>query len=223
MAKRADQRLWLLALAVVVLHSSPARAEMYVAGQVGVTLPNSASSIDYSTSAAPGVTLRGNDLNLQTSVMYGAKLGYYFESLKWLGVETEVYNSTPHVKQQNVVVGGIPLGVISGSYLRVLNWSPITVVVRYQAGKFEPYAGVGLGLYFARLKDPASGESTSSTTPGLNTQVGLRYRITDHIAVFGEWKYNYARVNFDETPTAFFKTDATYTAHHLVFGLGYHF
>src|SRR5512145_2557535 len=143
MAKRADQRLWLLALAVVVLHSAPARAEMYVAGQVGVTLPNSASSIDYSTGAAPGVTLRGNDLDLQTSVMYGAKLGYYFESLKWLGVETEVYNSTPHVKQQNVVVGGIPLGVISGSYLRVLNWSPITVVVRYQAGKFEPYAGVG--------------------------------------------------------------------------------
>lgn len=42
-------------------------------------------------------------------------------------------------------------------------------------------------------------------------------------AAFGEWKYNYTRVKFDETPTAFFHTDATYTAHHLVFGLGYHF
>jgi opacity protein-like surface antigen len=223
MAKRLDRRFWLLALAVFWLLSSPARAEMYVAGQVGVTLPNSATNIDYSTSAVPGVTLGGNDLKLQTSVMYGAKLGYYFESMKWLGVETEVYNTTPHVKQQNVEVGGTSLGVISGSYLRVLNWSPITVVVRYQAGKFEPYAGIGLGLYFARLKDPASGDSSSSTTPGLNTQVGLRYRFTNHIAIFGEWKYNYARVNFDETPTAFLKTDATYTAHHLVFGLGYHF
>lgn len=42
-------------------------------------------------------------------------------------------------------------------------------------------------------------------------------------AAFGEWKYNYTRVKFDETPTAFFHTDATYTAHHLVFDLGYHF
>ena len=129
-------------------------------------------------------------MELQTSVVYGAKLGYYFESLKWLGVETEVYNTTPHVKQQHVTVGGIPLGVIPGSDLRVLNWSPITIVARYQMGKFEPYAGVGLGLYFARLKDPASGDSSTSTTPGLNTQVGLRYRITDHISAFGEWKYN---------------------------------
>lgn len=190
MAKRVDQTLWLLALGVLLFLSSPARGEMYVAGQVGVTLPNDASSIDYSTSLAPGVTLRGNDLELQTSVVYGAKLGYYFESLKWLGVETEVYNTTPHVKQQNVVIGGISLGTVPGSYLRVLNWSPITVVVRYQMGKFEPYAGVGLGLYFSRLKDAASGEATSSTTPGLNTQAGLRYRMTEHIAMFGEWKYN---------------------------------
>src|SRR5262245_27645287 len=104
------------------------------------------------------------------------------------------------------------LGTSPGAHLRVLNWSPITVVARYQMGKFEPYAGVGLGLYFAQLKDPTSGDSSSSTTPGLNTQVGLRLRITDHIAVFGEWKYNYTRVKFDETPTAFFKTDTTYTA-----------
>jgi opacity protein-like surface antigen len=223
MAKRLNREVWLLALAAFLLLGSPARAEMYVAGQVGVTLPNDASSIDYSTNIFPGQTFKGNDLDLQTSVVYGAKLGYYFESLKWLGVETEVYNTTPHVKQQNINVGPFSLGVQPGSYLRVLNWSPITIVTRFQMGKVEPYAGVGLGLYFARLKDPTSGDSTSSTTPGLNTQVGLRYRITDHVAVFGEWKYNYTRVKFDETPTAFLKTDATYTAHHFVFGLGYHF
>ena len=223
MAKRANQMYWLSALAVLLLLSSPARAELYIAGQVGGTVPNDATSVEYSTNAAPGLTLKGNDLELQTSVVYGAKLGYYFESLKWLGVETEVYNTTPHVKQQNVVINGVPLGTISGSHLRVLNWSPITIVARFQMGKFEPYAGVGLGLYFSRLSDSASGESSSSTTPGLNTQVGLRFRMTDHIAVFGEWKYNYTRVKFDETPTAFFKTDATYTANLFVFGLGYHF
>jgi len=223
MEKCANLALGVMALFLLLLLGPPARGEMYVAGQVGVTLPNDATSVEYSTNLLPGQTFKGNDLELQTAVMYGAKLGYYFESIKWLGLETEVYNTNPHVKQQNVVVGGTSLGVVSGSHLRVLNWSPVTVVARYQMGRLEPYAGVGLGLYFARLKDSASGDSTSSTTPGLNTQVGLRYRITDHVALFGEWKYNYARLNFDETPTAFLKTDATYTAHHLVFGLGYHF
>ncbi|HSE58607.1 MAG TPA: porin family protein [Nitrospiraceae bacterium] len=209
---------------VLVLAGTQAQAEMYVAGQVGVTLPQDAEKIDYSSSIVPGVTLRGNDLELDKSVMYGAKLGYYFDSLKWLGLETEVFNTTPHLKQQNVTIAGISLGEVSGSYLRVLNWAPVNVVVRYQMGRLEPYAGIGLGLFFARLKDGQTGESTSSNaTPGINTQVGLRYRVTQNFAIFGEWKYNYARFNFDETPTAFSNIDATYRAHHLVFGVGYHF
>jgi hypothetical protein len=79
----------------------PVQAEMYVAGQVGANIPQDASNVEYS---AFGITLGGNDLALQNSLMYGAKAGYYFDSLKFqnfnLGLETEVFNSTPHIKQQ---------------------------------------------------------------------------------------------------------------------------
>ena len=50
------------------------------------------SNVEHSRS---GVTFDENDQSLKSSVMYGAKLGYYFESLKWLGVETEIFKTTP--------------------------------------------------------------------------------------------------------------------------------
>jgi opacity protein-like surface antigen len=202
-----------------------ARAEMYVAGQAGVTLPQSLSNIDVTGSGIAAGT-KSSNLDLKTSFMYGAKLGYYFDSLKWLGVETEVFNTTPHVKEQAATCTGPGCaGLVSsptGSYLRVLTWAPINFVARYQIGQLEPYAGVGLGLFFARTKDGQTGESSSSTQPGLNAQAGLRYLITKNIAIFGEWKFNHARFKFDETPS-FAGMNATYNVHHLVFGAGYHF
>jgi opacity protein-like surface antigen len=200
-----------------------AQAEMYVAGQIGVTLPHSITNIE---GTGPNAGFSFSDASLQDSFMYGAKLGYYFESVKWLGVETEVFNSNPNLKQQNITVGG-PGGSVTvpklGEHLRVLNWSPITVVVRYQAGHFEPYVGMGMGVYFAHLS--SGGESTSDTNVGLNTQLGLRYKVTQNLAVFGEWKTNFVKFHFDaSTPNGNvggFKGD--YGANILAFGVGYHF
>jgi len=207
----------------LTLPSGPAQAEMYAAGQIGVTLPNDFTNVE-GTGPLTGVNI--SDQSLQNSFMYGAKFGYYFDAVKWLGVETEVFNTNPNVKQQNVTASG-PGGSVTftntGSNVRVLNWSPITVLVRYQAGQFEPYAGVGMGVYFARLS--SGGESSSDTNVGLNTQLGLRYKITQNLAVFGEWKYNRAHLNFDlSTPNGNvggFKGD--YSANILAFGVGYHF
>ena len=172
---------------------------MYVAGQMGVSIPNSFSNVEGVGSAA-GVTV--SDLSLQNSLMYGAKLGYYFDSIKWLGVETEVFNSTPHLKQQNATVsfgGASATATFPGQSVRVLNWAPINIVVRHQMGQFEPYAGIGMGVFFANLTDGASGESSSSTNVGLNTQVGLRYLVTRNVSLFGEWKYNRASFDFSES------------------------
>jgi opacity protein-like surface antigen len=203
----------------------PVQAEMYVAGQVGANIPNKFSNVEGVGNSA-GITT--SDLSLQNSFMYGAKLGYYFDSIKWLGVETEVFNSTPHLKQQTATAsfGGASIPIdLPGQSVRVLNWAPINIVARYQMGGFEPYAGVGMGVFFANLKDGASGESSSSTNVGLNTQLGLRYKITQNVAVFGEWKYNRASFNFSESSptqaTGGFKGD--YSANIFAFGIGYHF
>ena len=202
--------------------SRPVQAEMYVAGQVGVNIPQKLLDVQWE---AGGNTLDGNNIVLQNSLMYGAKLGYYFDSLKWLGVETEVFNSTPHVKQQNSTIGSTDFGTVPGLNLRVLTWAPVNIVVRYQLGALEPYAGVGAGLFFSRLSD--GNGSSSSTDVGLNGQLGLRYLVTTNVAFFGEYKFNHAKLSHSNlTGTglgvpADVSTD--YNAHHIIFGVGYHF
>jgi opacity protein-like surface antigen len=198
---------------------------MYVAGPVGATIPNKTTNIEGVDSAAG---LNVSDFSLHNSVMYGAKLGYYFELMKWLGVETEVFNTTPNIKQQAITVsgpGGSTSGTVPGQDLRILNWSPLTVVVRYQAGQFEPYAGVGMGIYFPRIHDGQSGESASDTSVGLNTQLGACYLVAKNFSVFGEWKYNRANFNFsDSAPTAATGSlKGDYSANLFAFGVGYHF
>jgi len=221
--RRSGYALGLYSLSVglvcLTLSGRPAQAEMYVAGQVGVNLRQKLSNVEWS---AGGVTLGGSDLSVHNSLMYGAKLGYYFDSLKWLGVETEVFNATPHLKQQNLTIGGVDLGTVSGTHARVLTWAPVNIVVRHQMGAFEPYAGMGLGVFFSRFSDEFG--SSSSTDVGLNTQVGLRYRVTTNLALFGEWKYNRANLSHSNFLGATgLDVSADYSAHNLVFGVGYHF
>jgi opacity protein-like surface antigen len=153
--------------------------------------------------------------------MYGAKLGYYFDSLKWLGLETEVFNATPHIKQQNWTINGLNLGTLPGINNRVLTWAPVNIVIRYQAGAFEPYAGVGLGIFFSHMS--AAGFSSSSTDVGLNTQLGLRYRVTQGLSLFGEWKFNHASISHNNLAGTGLNASADYNAHNLAFGVGYHF
>lgn len=188
--------LLLLSLSLLLVVDTPAQAETYIAGQLGATVPY--DFLDYGT----------------TDVMYGAKLGHYFDSRKWLGVETEVFHT---------YMGVSFLGLVPSASLRVTTWAPVNVVARYQMGKLEPYAGVGLGLFFASLKNDGTDASTSSTQPGLNTQLGLRYRVTNNWAVFGEWKFNYARFDFDPTIAASTGIDPDYIVNNFVLGLGYHF
>jgi opacity protein-like surface antigen len=215
------------------LLTRPAQAEWYVAGQGGGSFPDSLSSVqvlDPSTGFPSGVT--SSELLLHNSVMYGAKVGYYFDQLPWLGVEMEAFHSTPHVKQQTAILSSsdgstLASGAISGQDLRVTNFAPVNIVVRYQKmGPLEPYAGIGLGVFFARIHDARSGESSSDNLkPGLNTQVGLRWRITKNLSLFGEWKYNHASLDFNySTPTgAAGGTQGTYRTHIAAGGIGWHF
>jgi opacity protein-like surface antigen len=202
---------------VLGLFVRPVQAEWYVAGQVGVNFPKF-SDVEWS---AGGSSVAVSEVKLQTSIVYGGKVGYNFDSVKWLGIETEVFNATPHVSKQDLTSRGITLGTISGISNRVLTWVPVNLIVKYQAGLFEPYAGVGLGVFFSHLSAP--GFSSSSTDVGLNTLVGLRFHFAHAIIPFVEWKYNRANVSHGNLAGTGLNLEGNYEAHNLVGGIGYHF
>jgi opacity protein-like surface antigen len=226
----------LLAMSAIAPSPPAARAEWYVAGQIGVTLPSGGglSSIDVGTPFLPGTT--HSDLDLQNSILYGGKLGYYFRSARWFGLETEVFNTTPHIKEQshtfsNPSSPSSPSATLQGAHFRVVMWAPLNIMLRYPKSRLQPYLGIGPGIFFARIKGEGLGaESPTSTssngTIGLNAKAGVDYYFTRRLSAFGEWKYNYARFSFSENPDLFpfpYAFKATYSAHSLAFGFAYHF
>jgi opacity protein-like surface antigen len=225
----------LTVLVPIVLFVPQAYAETYVAGQFGVTLPSIGKGLtdNEMTGIASGFGVTTSDQSLKTSILYGAKLGHYFQAVPWLGLEAEVYNTTPHIKQQDITFSG-PSGSLPplnfyGLNFRVLTVAPLNLTLRYHKTRLQPYIAVGPGIFFARIKDPSitSDNTQSDTTLGLNAQVGLRYYVTRHFTVFMEGKYNHARFKFPETPPGInfnmFGFDGTYNMFHVAFGLSYNF
>lgn len=203
-----------------------AKAEDYIAGQVGLTVPQqSVHDVTLqggNNNLAPGTL--GPNRNLATSLLYGVKLGHYFDGPQWswrggqLGVETEAFTVTPNLKNQPSMAG-VPDE--PGRQFRVTTWA-VNLLARSQQGRLQYYGGPGIGVFFAQLDGGASAGARLNVRPGLNALFGTRYMLTDHVGLFGEWKFNHSTFNFGATQSAP-ATTFTYDAHLFSFGMGYHF
>jgi len=209
------------ALAGLTSLASTAHAEWYVAGQLGANVPNRLTETK-GTGSLAGSTYTSQ--NMQVSLAYGAKVGYFFERAKWLGIETEAYNSTPNIKPQAVGVsqpGGTAYPTSAGQNLRVTTWAT-NLIARYPGETFQPYVGAGVGVFFANMSN-SMGSAASNWTPGLNALAGMRAFLTEKVALFGEYKYNYADFQFDNVFNQKRGISARYSANIIVGGLSYHF
>ncbi len=118
----------------------------------------------------------------------------------------------------------------TGEVVRVERDVKATHDIRYETHyerefcRLQPYGGVGLGVFFAHLSNNGNGASDNAV-PGFNALAGLRYFITERIALFGEYKYNFAA--FDYTPDGSLGgaagVKADYIINHVVGGLSLHF
>jgi opacity protein-like surface antigen len=87
----------------------------------------------------------------------------------------------------------------------------------------QPYVGAGIGVFFAHTNGIGGMNSASdNAVPGFNGLAGVRYFMTEHIAVFGEYKYNRATFNFDRV-SALGGLSGDYSVHNVVGGLSFHF
>ena len=190
---------------------SPASAEWYVAGDVGANFADRLTGIS-GTNGLAG--LQAPDFDLKNSVSYGAKLGYFAEH-SWFGIEGEVLQTTPHIKN---------LDNNPGIHLRVTTIG-VNFLARYPGRTFQPYAGVGVGTVIAHLSDSAANDvqSNTSVTGGWNVLAGLRAFVTPYVAVFTEYKYTGATLRFDQAFVTGGGFEGVYRAQHVLVGLSYHF
>ena len=187
----------------------PASAEWYVAGEVGPNFADRLTGIS-GTNGLGG--LQAPDFDLKNSVSYGAKLGYFPEH-GWFGIEGEVLQTTPNIKN---------LDDIPGIHLRMTTVG-INFLARYPGRTFQPYAGAGVGVVIAHLSDSATTQSDTDVTGGWNVLAGLRAFVTPYVAVFTEYKYTGATLQFDQAFRTGGGFEGTYGAQLVMFGLSYHF
>jgi opacity protein-like surface antigen len=195
---------------LLVLFQQTANAESYVAGFAGYGLSAQLSDVR-GTGDIAGRT--GSNLDLQNSPIYGLKVGHFLDGLKYFGGEAELYTATPYLKQQQLSLSSpTQTATIPGAHQRVTT-AAFNVVYRYPGQVVQPYAGVGLGLFWFTTPTSTAG---SEVRPGLNVLAGTRVLVTEQMALFGEYKYNHTSF-----PGGDF--NANYNAHFVVFGVGYHF
>ena len=212
----------------VVVHPS----EGYFAGFGGYTF---GGKFDAEGTGLLNGTSFGNG-SLASSAVVGAKAGGFFpDALNWFGVEAELFNTTPNIEQQ---------GAAAGSHMRVTTLA-INALARAQFAcekkhldteqvterfafqyvtefcRLQPYAGVGLGIYWVDISN-SSFSAHANFVPGFNALAGVRYYLTDRIAMFTEYKYNRATFHFAGVQ-GLAGFEGVYSINHIVGGISYHY
>lgn len=208
----ANARVWcalLLPFACLFTESENAHAEYYVAGQVGVNFADRLTGIQ---GTGDFVTQRGPDLDLQNAVVYGGKFGY-FPRNGAMGLELDVFNSQPNIKN---------LDNIPGIHLGVTNVG-LNLLLRYPGQTFQPYVGIGPAALIARISQTVDVQSDTDVGFGVNLLGGLRTFITPYWAIFAEYKYTRGNLSFNEAFGSAGGFSGDYQAQHVVFGVSYHF
>lgn len=189
---------------------SSTSAEWYVAGDVGVNFADRITGIS-GTNGLEG--FQAHNFDIKNSVSYGAKVGYFSEH-SWFGIEGEVLQTTPHIKNLDAVAPGIHLRVTTVG---------VNFLARYPGRMFQPYGGVGVGEVIAHLSDSATTQSNTDVTSGWNVLAGLRAFVIPYVADFIEYKYTGATLRFDQAFVTGGGFEGVYRAQHVLAGLSYHF
>jgi opacity protein-like surface antigen len=180
-----------------------AQAEWYIGGYGGIANPGAFSNVTASGSTLGGGVseVRLNDLELKSTLVGGAKVGYFFDKAPWLGLETDVYTLKPTVKGQTVL-GGTSSGRVFADYIGPiplqLTTLAVDIIIRSPSISevFQPYGGMGYGLFFATSSQ--DGISNTQISPGFNLIAGARYALSPRWAFFGEFKFNRATIRFSD-------------------------
>ena len=203
-------RLTLSLLFALLALSSPASAEWFLDGYVGASLTHKG---EFTFEAFDAELER--DAEYQSSAVFGVRGGKWLDVLPWLGVAVELSYFRPSA---DILVFPITALVLARyGFLRN---------EEFKDGRLHVYAGLGGGLFITNL-DGFIGRFEGSDTSvdfGLDTRLGVSYRVESNWAIFAEYRFTHVspslNINaFDTRSTA----DTTFNTSHFLLGASYRF
>jgi len=179
------------------------------------------------------VTLYNNQF--ATSLAGGVKLGYFFHSFPYLGLEGESSVTDSYVHRRTLSISrsiqGSNRATVPNDFW--INWTTaLHIVGRYgflpdqdvPFGRLQPYVGIGPAVICLYE------EVDSAKNFGIDVMAGVRYMFTKHISAFVEYKFNYHwAAEIEAHP--FYLPDGTegrntatldFANHKIVAGVAYH-
>jgi opacity protein-like surface antigen len=167
-------------------------------------------------------------------VQGGLKFGRYLDRLPWFGIEGETNLSRnvipgsqgklfpPQPGLQNPVLGGKDYFLIWTMQLNLLARYGFFKDKEVTFGRLQPYVGIGPGW------EVIYGKTDSAKNFAIEALGGIRYKFTEKISLFFEYKYSYqfnilyeqVRPNKNGPDTNFL---IDFPHHRFVIGVSYHF
>jgi len=191
------------------------RAEPYVAAYLGGTFPLDA---ERTQTGPPALSVSG--INVDESVVFGGKIGFWSDPIRWLGVEFDISGYEANTPQQVVsgliviatemditafgfhLLGRIPLGPPEGDPMR------------------RAYFYLGGGPAILAVTAEQEGVTQDVGEFGLHALAGFKVFLSPNIALFAEYKFTFAEVTFDTTVGT---EDNELKINQVYGGIAYHF
>jgi opacity protein-like surface antigen len=182
----------------------------------GAAIPQN-EKLKATSSAGPLTDKTSETVNYDDSFAVGGRVGYWSKIEPYLGAAVDASYYQPEAD-------GIDLNVFSVTVLAMF---------RYPIGKFQPYLGIGGGLFITdgdidiRLGGQPRTVSDTSYDAGFDGRAGLAYQFHPNIAVFGEYRFTYYSAKFKDSFSGALDTDvkvkSDYNTHFLLVGVSYRF
>ena len=182
------------------------------------------------------LSTKAADMKIDPGITGGIKLGYFFESAPYFGIEAEGSIGNQTQPAQSVRLNPPLLGATAGrvNEQSLLVWTmAFHFLARYgfmpspevPFGHLQPYVGLGPGLVVLYA------EADSAKNFSLEVEAGLRYMFSRNVGMFVAYKFSQQwQVELESQQLFFANTGTTaptaafdFTRHQVVVGLSYHF
>jgi hypothetical protein len=164
-----------------------------------------------------GVTLT-DEVNYSTTYAFGVRVGYWFDSARWLGLAAEVSYVRPDPDVTMFPVSALLM-------LRL----PLLTSEDFPSGRIQPYIAGGPGIFSAKFAGDLGSDlggriSDRTYEVGLDARAGLTFLFTKEFGLFAEYRMTRVSPEWDVTilgEDATVKTDLV--SHYLIGGISFRF
>ena len=196
-----------------------------------------------------GVTFLGTrneikDVDFDTTVSFGGRVGHWFEALPYLGFALDVSHFRPDISSQSatVCVGSscatdprVKLDIaVTGISLDAMARWPLLQSKEIPHGQLQPYLTAGPTLVIARgsrlstVFGAQSNRSNIDASFGVKGGAGLAWQFHPNVAIFGEYRFTHSSPSFSLRDNIFpgspkDKVETTLNTHRAIFGLSLRF